>query len=207
MQETQERDAFDPWVGKIPWSRKWQHTPVFLPRKSHRQRSLVGYNPWGCRDGHDWACTPTPPPVVLQNVLPRPIAATSTGNLFGNASSWASARPAMRTSSFWLRPSPMLQHALRAPTGKVWRPLTTTQFCHQDCLLPPQLCATYTTLLQSPTPGPKRPHEPFPVLQRWHPCQTTPPFHCLCKHYLSFLLNCESLKCTISFICLSGSRV
>ena len=53
MQETQERDAFDPWVGKIPWSRKWQHTPVFLPRKSHRQRSLVGYNPWGCRDGHD----------------------------------------------------------------------------------------------------------------------------------------------------------
>ena len=37
---------FDPWVGKIPWRRKWQHTPVFLPGKSHRQRSLVGYSPW-----------------------------------------------------------------------------------------------------------------------------------------------------------------
>ena len=32
------------WTGKIPWSRKWQPTPVFLPGKSHRQRSLVGYN-------------------------------------------------------------------------------------------------------------------------------------------------------------------
>ena len=32
--------------GKIPWSRKWQSTPVFLPGKSHGQRSLMGYSPW-----------------------------------------------------------------------------------------------------------------------------------------------------------------
>ena len=32
------RPRFDPWVGKIPWSRKWQPTPVFLPEKSHGQR-------------------------------------------------------------------------------------------------------------------------------------------------------------------------
>ena len=38
---------FDPWVGKIPWRRKWTPTPVFLPGKSHGQRSLVGYSPWG----------------------------------------------------------------------------------------------------------------------------------------------------------------
>jgi len=38
--------AFDPWVGKIPWRRKWQTTPEFLPGKSHGQRSLVGYSPW-----------------------------------------------------------------------------------------------------------------------------------------------------------------
>ena len=31
----------------IPWRRKWQHIPVFLPDKSHGQRSLVGYSPWG----------------------------------------------------------------------------------------------------------------------------------------------------------------
>ena len=45
---------FDPWVGKIPWRRKWQPTPVFLPGKSHGQRGLVGYSPWGHEGvGHD----------------------------------------------------------------------------------------------------------------------------------------------------------
>ena len=35
------RHRFDPWLGKTPWSRKWQSTPVCLPEKSHGQRSLV----------------------------------------------------------------------------------------------------------------------------------------------------------------------
>ena len=39
------RPKFDPWVGKTRWRSKWQPTPVFLPRKSHGQRSLVGYSP------------------------------------------------------------------------------------------------------------------------------------------------------------------
>ena len=34
---------------KIPWRRVWQHTPVFLPRESYGQRSLVGYNQWCCK--------------------------------------------------------------------------------------------------------------------------------------------------------------
>ena len=34
------------WVGKIPWRRKWQTTPVSLPGKSHGQRNLVGCSPW-----------------------------------------------------------------------------------------------------------------------------------------------------------------
>ena len=38
---------FDPWLGTIPWRRKWQCTPVFFPGKSHGQRSLEGYNPQG----------------------------------------------------------------------------------------------------------------------------------------------------------------
>ena len=41
------RCKFDPWVRKIHWRRKWQPTPVFLPGKSHGQRSLAGYSPWG----------------------------------------------------------------------------------------------------------------------------------------------------------------
>ena len=41
-----KRCRFNPWVGKIPWSRKWQPAPVFLPEKFQGQRSLVGYSPW-----------------------------------------------------------------------------------------------------------------------------------------------------------------
>ena len=45
------RDAGDadsiPGSGKIPWSRKWQLTPVFLPGESQGQRSVAGYSPWG----------------------------------------------------------------------------------------------------------------------------------------------------------------
>ena len=41
------RCDFDPWVGEIPWRRKWQPSPVFLPGKSHEQRSLLGSSPWG----------------------------------------------------------------------------------------------------------------------------------------------------------------
>ena len=44
------RPGFNPWVGKIPWSRKWQPTPVLLPGESHEGRSLVGYSPWGHKE-------------------------------------------------------------------------------------------------------------------------------------------------------------
>ena len=39
------RERFNPWVGKIPWRRAWQPTPIFLPGESHGQRSLAGYSP------------------------------------------------------------------------------------------------------------------------------------------------------------------
>ena len=44
------RRRFSPWVRKIPWRRKWQPTPAFLPGESHGQRSLVGYSPQGRRE-------------------------------------------------------------------------------------------------------------------------------------------------------------
>ena len=44
------RCNFDPWVRKIPWRRKWQPTPVLLPRKCHGWRSLVGYSPRGHKE-------------------------------------------------------------------------------------------------------------------------------------------------------------
>ena len=57
-----------PGLGKIPWSRKCQPTPVFLPGKSHGQRSLVGYSPWGHKESdttqHMYA-------VMNYNVFPK----------------------------------------------------------------------------------------------------------------------------------------
>ena len=46
---------FNPWVRKIPWRRKGQPTPVFLPGKSHRQKSGAGLQPLGPQTvGHNW---------------------------------------------------------------------------------------------------------------------------------------------------------
>ena len=44
------RCKFYPWVRKIPWRRKWHPTAVFLPGKSHGQKSLLGYSPWGHKE-------------------------------------------------------------------------------------------------------------------------------------------------------------
>ena len=46
MQEMQETH-FNPWVGKIPWRRKWQPDPVSVLGKLHGQRNLAGHNSWG----------------------------------------------------------------------------------------------------------------------------------------------------------------
>ena len=45
-----KRHGFDPWVGKIPWRRARQPTPVFLPGESHGQRSLEGYSLWDLKE-------------------------------------------------------------------------------------------------------------------------------------------------------------
>ena len=40
-----KRRRFDPWDGKIPWSKEWEPMSVFLPGKFHGQRNLAGYSP------------------------------------------------------------------------------------------------------------------------------------------------------------------
>ena len=45
-----KRPKFDPWVGKIPWKRALQPTPVFLPGESLGQRSLEGHSPQDCEE-------------------------------------------------------------------------------------------------------------------------------------------------------------
>ena len=46
------RCGFNAWVGKIFWERKWQLTPIFPSGKSHGQRRLAGYSPWGCKESN-----------------------------------------------------------------------------------------------------------------------------------------------------------
>ena len=44
------RHGLDPWVGKIPWRRKWWPTPVFLPEKISWTEKPGRYSPWGCKE-------------------------------------------------------------------------------------------------------------------------------------------------------------
>ena len=53
------RRRLDPWIGKIPWSSKWQATPVFLLRKFHGKRSLLGCSPWGHKESDMTECLRT----------------------------------------------------------------------------------------------------------------------------------------------------
>ena len=52
----QKRHGFNPEVGKIPWRRTWQPTPVFLHGESHGQRSLAGCSPWGLTESDRKEC-------------------------------------------------------------------------------------------------------------------------------------------------------
>ena len=83
------RCGFDPWVRKITWRRKWQPDPVFLPGKSHGQRSLVGYSPWGRKEldmtepppthTHTYTCTqPKGKPACDSGLVLFPVPVTHT---------------------------------------------------------------------------------------------------------------------------------
>ena len=45
-----KRCRFDPWVGKIPWRRKYQLAPIFFPEKFQGQRNLADYSWWGHKE-------------------------------------------------------------------------------------------------------------------------------------------------------------
>ena len=61
------RPGFDAWVRKISWIRKWQPTVVFLPGKSHGQRSLAATAHRFARVSHDLAAKPPPPHDEIEN--------------------------------------------------------------------------------------------------------------------------------------------
>ena len=69
VRASHRRHRFNRWVRKMPWRRKWQPTLVFLPGKSHGQRSLAGYSPWSRkRVEHDLA-TKHQSPTITHHLL------------------------------------------------------------------------------------------------------------------------------------------
>ena len=64
MQEM-KRSGLHPWVGKIPWRRKCQPTPVCLPGKSHGQGSLADYSPQGHKESDTTEQLNTPPKACI----------------------------------------------------------------------------------------------------------------------------------------------
>ena len=84
-----KRHGFSPWVRKIPWRRKWQPIPVFLPGEFHGQRSLAGNNPWGHResDKAEWQRTNTHT-WILQLRMARTFRAGLTLSELGSTPSW-----------------------------------------------------------------------------------------------------------------------
>ena len=63
------RGGFDPWVGKTPWRRAWQLTPIFLPTEPHVQRSPAGYSPQGLEESDTTEVTYQAPRHVLKKSL------------------------------------------------------------------------------------------------------------------------------------------
>ena len=85
-----------PRVRKIPWRRKWQPTPVFLPGESHGQRNLVGYSLWGSKEPDTtkrlirWGNWPQTKAVDLLQRAPSPscLLPLQTSNSPRQPSSW-----------------------------------------------------------------------------------------------------------------------
>ena len=69
-----EEHGFDPWVGMIPWSRKWHPAPLLLPGNFNGQRSLEGYSPWSCKelDTHTTEHTHTHTLEIMANNIQSP---------------------------------------------------------------------------------------------------------------------------------------
>ena len=84
------RSGFDPWVGKIPWRWKWQSTPALLPGKSHGQRRLVVYSPWGRKESD----------TIERLCLTLPYSAYKLNKQGDNIQSWHNPFPVWNQSVF-----------------------------------------------------------------------------------------------------------
>ena len=101
---------FDPWVGKIPWRRRWQPTPLLLPGKFHGRRSLVDYSPRDCKESDTTEQLHFTP---RQKQKPLPV---TEGTRNSSLSSSAPPPPSWTR----LHPAAFLPHSQRGNKGTGW---------------------------------------------------------------------------------------
>ena len=121
------RPRFNLWFGRIPWDRKWQPTPVFLPKKFHGQRTLVGYSPWGCKesDTAQHACTHA---IISTLVFTPGASASLSSSLFQSADLWVQTLKCCGGELFtWKRSEHASRGALHSSAWSAfWRPRENT---------------------------------------------------------------------------------
>ena len=135
MQETQETRVRS--LG-IPWSRKWHPTPVFLPEKSHGQRSLAGCSPWGCKELNTRAETEQRNNSNMQNrripgletVWRLPVQLAANRRECSPASAFPPLSPLRK--AFWADGSIV---SLRVRVSYVWPKVHGIQLCKRSALL------------------------------------------------------------------------
>ena len=81
-----KRHGFDLWVEKIPWRKAWQPTAVFVPAKSHGQKSLAGYSPWGHKESD---MTELAPPVLISSSIKSRQPCLPNENVYWKLMCWA----------------------------------------------------------------------------------------------------------------------
>ena len=147
------RPRFHPWVRKIPWRRKWQPTPVFLPGECYGQRSLAGYSSWGRkeldttewitlhfqgRDGWTYGC--------LTNVINF----SSLWDQFPLVGSYGAERSIVPLPAF-PDAAPRCGHGAETKWKRVLRCLYGAVLCLNSRLFPPNSCPLAISMLPHQT--------------------------------------------------------
>ena len=121
----------NPQVGKIPWRRKWQPTPVFLPGEFHGQRSLAGYSPWGHKEVDTTERLPLSHLLIWWTVLSWTLVSIMTALLRTCPAAFLESC----SSSSFLSPAWYFPLCAPCPHSPVWLPLshvlssTMSRFC------------------------------------------------------------------------------
>ena len=138
MQETEETQIY-PWVGKVPWRKAWQPTPVFLPGEFPGWRSLTGYSPRGCKESD------TTERLQFQFSSPSPVGQDS--GLWGPWTLKSAHLPHSPTYSLWWTQNYNDRHTSQALEFKTSSSLTAWHFL--DCL-----SISLTSVSMRPLTGP-----------------------------------------------------